>query len=128
MTGVEEGTQPHPVVRTFVGKRPGRARARWSADSTEQAAVRDAGVVRVQVGAGLRPQDVPAAVRLAQSVRNAAVVEVVGSSRRAVEHAKQVFLAAWSVELPEGGPASGVGAWAALMLAQDRDGGKDAQK
>ncbi|MEU5633530.1 hypothetical protein ACH47C_26920 [Streptomyces rishiriensis] len=63
----------------------------------------------------------------AQSVRNAATLEILGSSQRAVDHARRVFLAAWEVELPEAGTAAGnasVGQWAALMLAQTRDGGK----
>ncbi|MFF2933537.1 hypothetical protein [Streptomyces mirabilis] len=83
--------------------------------------VRDGGYVRTDVGRGLRPQDVPTAALFAQSVRNAAVVEILGDSRRAVDHARRVFLAAWDVELPEAGEGS-VSRWASLMLAQTRDG------
>lgn len=118
----------HPVVRTFVGRRPGRYRVRGDVSGAEMPAVEDGGVVRVGVGMGLLPQDIPRTVAFAQSVRNARVVEIIGGSQRAVDHARRVFLAAWAVDLPEGAPMAGVGAWAALMLAQDRDGGKDAQR
>lgn len=128
MTGDQVEPGRLPVVRTFVGKQPGRYRAKWDAAADERPEVRDEGVVRVSVGAGLRPSDIPTTVRFAQSVRNAAVVEVLGDSRRAVDHARQVLLAAWGVDLPEGAPASGAGAWAALMLAQTRDGGKGVQR
>jgi hypothetical protein len=127
VTGDQAEPVRRPVVRTFVGKQPGRYRAKWDPAAGSAAVVRDEGVVRVSVGAGLRPSDIPTTVAFAQSVRNAAVVEVVGVSPRAVEHARQVFLAAWSVELPEGAETAGVGAWAAVMLAQARDGGKGAR-
>lgn len=109
------------MARVFVGKRPGRYRAKGDVSGAEAPTVRDGGVVRVSVGAGLRPQDIPTAVLFAQSVRNAAVVEILGDSRRAVDHARRVFLAAWDMELPAAGEGS-VSRWAALMLAQTRDG------
>jgi len=127
VTGGEVQPEGRPVVRVFVGRRPGRYRAAWDGSQLEGPSVRDGGVVRVSVGAGLRAGDVPRAVAFAQSVRNAAVVEVLGDSRRAVDHARRVLLAAWDVELPEAGAAAGdssVSQWAALMLAQTRDGGK----
>ncbi|MET7781508.1 hypothetical protein ABZU94_07250 [Streptomyces mirabilis] len=53
-------------------------------------------------------------------------MEILGSSKRAVDHARRVFLAAWESDLPTSGTAGSVSAWAALMLAHTRDGGKDA--
>ncbi|MFI2202660.1 hypothetical protein ACH47Z_18145 [Streptomyces sp. NPDC020192] len=128
MTGVEERPEGRPVIRTFVGKRPGRYRAQGDVSGEAMPTVRDGGVVRVSVGQGLWPQDIPRTVAFAQSVRNAARVEILGDSRRAVEHARRVFLAAWGMDLPASAESGGVGAWAALMLAQTRDGGKGAER
>ncbi|MDU8998203.1 hypothetical protein [Streptomyces mirabilis] len=126
MTGEEEA-RDRPVVRVFVGRRPGRYRAEGDVSGASMPSVRDGGVVRVSVGVGLRPQDIPTAALFAQSVRNAAVVEIVGGSRQAVDHARRVFLAAWDVELPAAGEGS-VSRWAALMLAQTRDDGMGAAR
>lgn len=127
MTGSEVQPSGRPVVRIAVRKAPGRYRAEADVSGPSMPGVRDGGVVRVAVGRGLRPQDLPTTVAFAQSVRNASVVEIIGDSRRAVTQARKVFLAAWEVELPEGGAAAGelsVSRWAALMLATVRDGGK----
>lgn len=83
--------------------------------------VKDDGFVRVAVGAGLGPSDVATAVAFAQSVRNARIVEIIGTSREAGEAARKLFLAAW--DLPpvrdQNTPleASTTVNWVGLMLA-----------
>ncbi|MFE6849115.1 hypothetical protein [Streptomyces sp. NPDC057686] len=59
--------------------------------------VKDDGFVRVAVGAGLGPADVATAVALAESVRSARNVEIIGIIRLAAEAARTLFLAVWDL-------------------------------
>lgn len=114
----------HPRIVVGVQSKPGRYKAK--ADPRAVAGA-DGARVRVDVGQGLRPQDMATTATFAHSIRNAAVVEIIGRSHRAVNHAREVFLSVWSVDLPEGtqgGPDGSVARWAAVMLAQPRQKGQ----
>ncbi|MCU1617329.1 MAG: hypothetical protein JWO98_4869 [Frankiales bacterium] len=78
-------------------------------------------MVRVQVGPGLLPEDLPQTLAFARQVRHVARVEIHGETPRAVEAARKVLTAAWDLideqEAPGGAAGAAAGQWAALWLA-----------
>lgn len=115
-------SEQHPHIAVFVRRSPGRYRRKSAPD---QAQVSDGSVVRVDVGMGLRAEDLPRTVAFAHRIRNARRLEILGRTPRAVEEARKTFLAAWTIE---GAPVAAAGSpavsWAALMLAQSRTAGE----
>ncbi|MFF7158124.1 hypothetical protein [Streptomyces sp. NPDC008139] len=112
----ESEPRPHPKVTTFVGSKPGRYR--------RKAAVQDvtgvgAGhMVRLGVGDGVTTADLPALVAYAHRVRDAAQVQIIGRTPKAVEQARKLLLAAWQLDAgPVAAAGSSTASWAALMLA-----------
>lgn len=128
----EQHPPRRPRVVLTIASRPGRARAAADMSGPEGAvqAVPDlppGGTVRVTIGTGLQPEDVPALAVLAQRVRHAAVVELVGAHHEALRAARAALLAAWDLDVPqvpEGAPQAA--AWAAVMLARPWQGTRGA--
>jgi hypothetical protein len=118
MATPQEAGHPRIVVR--VGTRPGRYRRKadlTGPGGTDQALPADAASVIVQVGAGLRPEDLPAAIATARKVRGADVVEIIGSTRQACERARTVFLDTWAADDDPDAVGARAALWAAQFLA-----------
>lgn len=131
MTGVE---QPRRLPRIVVTVRRGSGRYRRHLDlgapdaaASDLPAVRDDAVVRLDVADGIRAEDLAMVSAFASRIRNAERLEIIGTSRRAVEAARSVFLNAWRLDVDPSTPAeperASVARWAALMLGTVRDGG-----
>jgi hypothetical protein len=125
-----EQPRRHPRIVVAVRSKTGRYKARVDVTGREGAdgmpGVADGARVRVDVGRGLAPQDLATTVAFAHGIRNAAVVQIIGRSPRAVAHAREVFLAVWTVDVPDAqeGPGASATRWAAVMLAQPRENGQ----
>lgn len=116
--------RPHPAIVTSLRRSPPRYRRK---DTPEQAGqLRDQALVVVDVGTGLRAEDLPRTIAFAQRIRNVRKLLIQGRTQRAVDEARKAFLAAWELDGAPAAPAqTTVGAWAALMLANtpQADGG-----
>lgn len=78
------------------------------------------GRVKVQVGLGIRGEDLPQLVATARQVRHVALVEILGQTRKAVEDARTLFTTAWDIldkQAAPGGTKEAAKLWAALLLA-----------
>ena len=122
MVGSEERvagrSRPRVVVR--VGTRPGRYRRK--ADLSAPDGVRGevpsgARTVIVQVGSGLRAEDLAGSIEVARRLRGASVVEILGSTREAVERARMLFEDTWAADDQPEGSAARAAVWAAQFLA-----------
>lgn len=102
-----------------------RSNARLDLTGPDAAAVDLPGVqagakVRVDVAAGLRGKDLALVAAFAQRIRDAEVLQIIGTSKTAVDKARSLFLSAWRLEVnaatPEQPQEASVARWAALML------------
>lgn len=123
MTAAER--RPHPAIVTSL--RPSPPRYRRKAAPEQAGPLRDQALVVVDVGTGLRAEDLPKTIAFAHGIRNVRKLLIQGRNPRAVDEARKVFLAAWELD---GGPTAAAettaGAWAALMLANTpQPGGGD---
>jgi hypothetical protein len=77
--------------------------------------VRDGARVSVEVGAGLRVQELSRLAAIAEQLRCCGTVEIIGSNRQAVANARRMLLRLWERPLPAAAP-SGLGSWADLLI------------
>ncbi|MEV7387195.1 hypothetical protein [Streptomyces sp. NPDC091215] len=120
-----EESSGRPVVRVSVQGRPGPYRRKVDltgpgGEEVRLPGVSERGFVRVQVGLGVRAEDLPQLVATARQLRHVAVVEVIGQTRRAVEDARSMFEAAWQIldlQAAPGGAKEAARLWAAMLMA-----------
>lgn len=115
---------PRPRIVLRVGTRPGRYRRKADltgpgGEAATLPEVSERGCVKVQVGLGLRAEDLPQTVAAARQLRHVASIEILGQTRRAVEDARTVLETAWEILDGQGTPQGdekAAGAWLTLMV------------
>lgn len=120
----ESAVPRRPRVVLRVGTRPGAYRRKVDltgpgGESATLPEVAEQGCVKVQVGLGVRAEDLPQLVATARQVRHVAVVEIFGQTKRAVEDARVIFEKAWDIldqQNAPGGEEKAATLWAALLL------------
>lgn len=79
----------------------------------------------MDVGDGVRDEDLVRLLLFARQIRGAGKLEILGRSPQAVEGARKAFLAAWKADDDAAAGIPSVASWAALMLpraAPDEEG------
>lgn len=107
----------HPRVTIRVARR--RPRYRELVDFTggpveDVPSVRAEGLAYVEVGAGLSARELPRLAAVAEQLRPAREVVILGTNRTACEEARRALLKLWEKPVPVP-PTTGLGPWVDLL-------------
>lgn len=108
--------RPRPKIVTSLRRSPGRYRRKTEPDATPVAPA--GSLVRMDVGDGVRDEDLGRLLAFARQIRGARKLEILGRSPKAVAGAEAAFLAAWQADDDVAAGVPSATPWAALMLAQ----------